>query len=115
MLCCAVFQTKGGEEDYLPITFFTNPLFEPFDNDTRTMCFTVNIIDDGVPELSEVFYLVAFVDAPVPVQVSPNISDILILDDDGKCWFLLGWHLHNKLMHPSAFLSLEGLWFHINV
>lgn len=76
------FQHLGGEEDYLPITFFTNPLFQPFDNNNRTMCFSVNIIDDSLSEPDEEFYLSLFVNAPIPVLITPNISVITIIDDD---------------------------------
>ena len=59
----------------------------PFTSDpsTHRQCFEVNIIDDEALEDTERFSLdLGLARGNIPVIVSPDISEVEILDDDGK-------------------------------
>ena len=74
-----------GTLDYVEITSSTNPLV-PFTSDpsTHRQCFKVDIIDDEALEDTEMFSLnLDLAGGNIPVTVSPDISEVEILDDDG--------------------------------
>ena len=59
----------------------------PFTSDpsTHRQCFNVTIIDDLVLEDTEIFSLILIPgDSNVPVTISPDESDVDIIDNDGE-------------------------------
>ncbi len=60
------------------------PIDNPFNNDTRSICFDLTITDDDVLEFTESFLLSVFVLDSLPVQIVPNVSTITILDNESK-------------------------------
>ncbi len=71
-------------KDYEEIDLFNPPIDNPFNNDTRYICFDITITDDDVLELTESFLLSVFVLDSLPVQIVPNVSTITILDNESK-------------------------------
>ncbi len=71
------------ENDYLLIS----STFGLFDNITRSLNFTVLIIDDDISEPPEDFFLTILGDEYL--QIVPNISIITIMDNPSK---LVIWH-----------------------
>ena len=72
--------------DYGEITSFNNPLVAfTSDPSTHRQCFNVSITNDEVLEDMESFFLrLALVDgSTIPVNISPNMSNVDITDDDG--------------------------------
>ncbi len=80
----SLFIPIAGENDYVPITVFSSPLVEPFDENIRKMSFTVTIIDDDVFELTEMFSIMVSPEIAGTVEITPNVGRITILDNDGK-------------------------------
>ena len=74
-----------GTLDYVEFTSSNNPLMAfTSDPSTHRQCFEVNIIDDEVLENTERFSLsLGLAQGNIPVIVSPDISEVEILDDDG--------------------------------
>lgn len=60
------------------------PLSVVFDDATRFTCFNITITDDDVYEQTETFILTLSTTESLPVQITPNVSVIAILDNDGK-------------------------------
>ena len=62
-----------------PLVAFTS------DPSTHRQCFDVNITTDGVLEDTESFFLSLTLaeGSTVPVNISPNTSNVDIIDDDG--------------------------------
>ena len=55
------------------------------DPSTHRQCFNVSITDDGILEDTERFNLrLTLADFNVPVIVSPDVSEVEIIDDDSK-------------------------------
>ena len=77
---------NSDADDYIEITSSNNPLV-PFTSDpsTHRQCFNVTIIDDGALEDTERFSLSLSLDGEftVPVFVSPDVSEVEIIDNDG--------------------------------
>ena len=75
--------------DYIELTSSNNPLV-PFTSDpsTHRQCFNVTIIDDGALEDIENFLLSLTLseDSTIPVDISPSISEVNIIDNDGMAW-----------------------------
>ena len=72
--------------DYAEITSSNNPLVAfTSDPSTHRQCFNVNITDDKALEDTERFSLSLdlVAGANIPVVVSPDISEVNILDNDG--------------------------------
>ena len=58
---------------------------EPFNNVTRLQCFNVTIYDDTLVEDTEIFSVgVTLADDTLPVMISPKVSTVEIVDNDGK-------------------------------
>ena len=81
------FPSCSDGADYDEITASNNPLV-PFTSDpsTHRQCFNVTIIDDGALEDTENFFLsLSLIEgSSIPVIVSPDISEVEIIDGDGK-------------------------------
>ena len=77
----------SGPSDYLEFTSSNNPLVAfTSDPSTHRQCFNVNITDDLILEDTERFSLrLSLADgATVPVEVIPDLSEVVIQDEDGK-------------------------------
>lgn len=65
----------------------------PFTSDpsTHKQCFNITVIDDDALEDIEDFFLGLFLaeNSSVPVVVDPPISEVEIVDEDGKQFTLL--------------------------
>ena len=74
-----------GTLDYIEFTSSNNPLVAfTSDPSTHRQCLDVNIIDDQGLEDAERFSLsLGLAGGNIPVIVSPDISEVEILDDDG--------------------------------
>ena len=72
--------------DYVEFTSSNNPLVAfTSDPSTHRQCFEVNITDDDALEDTERFRLtLTLAEANIDVVVSPNISQVEIIDDDCK-------------------------------
>lgn len=62
----------SGIHDYVEINFANSPLFDPFNEVTRMMSFSVTIIDDPLFELPEQFSLRLTANSSVDVQIVPT-------------------------------------------
>ena len=84
-----VYSLAGGS-DYTEIIAENLNVFLTFDNDNRRQSFNVAILDDTLFELdAEDFTLELRFDPfallrPSNVILSPNVSTVEIIDDDGK-------------------------------
>ena len=84
-----VYSLAGGS-DYVEINAYNLDVFLTFDNDNRRQSFSVVILDDSLLELVvEDFTLELRFDPfallrPSDVILRPNISTVVILDDDCK-------------------------------
>ena len=78
----------AGGLDYEELSALNADIFLSFDDDNRRLMFPVTIIDDDQFESVEEFNLELRFDlfggTPSGVILSPNVSNIRILDDDGK-------------------------------
>ena len=85
----------AGGSDYEELSAVFGDVFLPFDDDNRRLMFPVTIIDDDLFESVEEFNLELRFDlfggqtAPSGVILSPNVSNVRILDDDGNRLWLL--------------------------
>ena len=73
--------------DYDEFTSSNNPLVSfTSDPSTQRQCFDVNITDDEALEDTERFSLTLTLadGSNVPVLVNPDVSEVEIVDDDGK-------------------------------
>ena len=65
-----------------------------FSDGNTTVCYTITIKDDNVIEPQEVFY-VSLTSIPGPIEnlvtINPNVSSVLIIDNDGKNFHLKQW------------------------
>ena len=89
------FHLTAGGLDYVELSALNADVFLPFDDDNRRLMFPVTITDDDLFECVEEFYLELRFDilggmtAPSGVILSPNVSNVRILDDDGnRLWML---------------------------
>ena len=82
---CINFYTDTS--DYVELNSSNNPLV-PFTSDpsTHRQCFDVTIINDDVLEDTEGFSLSLTLagDSSVPVVVRPDVSEVEIVDGDGR-------------------------------
>ena len=88
-----VFILIGGGSDYEELSAVFSDVFLPFDDDNRRLMFPVTIINDDLFESIEEFNLELRFDlfggTPSGVILSPNVSNVKILDDDGNRLWLL--------------------------
>ena len=59
-------------------------LFEFQPSNSTVACGSINITNDDTPENEELFIAILITDDSA-VILSPNMTTITILDDDGKC------------------------------
>ena len=95
-MCCNIkicFHLTAGRLDYEELSALYADVFLPFDDDNRRLMFPVIIIDDDLFESVEEFNLELRFDlfggTPSRVILSPNVSNVRILDDDGNRLWLL--------------------------
>ncbi len=55
-----------------------------FGQNNRFDCFNITIFDDNLLEFTEEFTVMAQVDPGTPVEILPNTTTIIIMDNDGK-------------------------------
>ena len=70
--------------DYGTLTNFT---VGPFNNDVRQLSFNVSIVNDDIPEDTEMFGASLTLDPAMShycVTVSPGIATVTVQDDEGK-------------------------------
>ena len=87
------FHLTAGGSDYEELSVLNADVFFPFDDDNRRLMFPVTIIDDNLLESVEEFNLELRYDifggTLSRVILSPNVSNVRILDDDGNRLWLL--------------------------
>ena len=89
------FHLTAGGLDFEELSALNADVFLPFDDDNRRLMFPVTIIGDSMFEFVEEFNLELRFDlfggqtAPSGVILSPNVSNVRILDDDGNRLWLL--------------------------
>ena len=66
--------------DYVSEAF----LFEFHPSNSTMACGSINITDDDTPENEEEFFIAVLTTGDSAVILSPNMTTITILDDDGK-------------------------------
>ena len=79
--------SASDPSDYVEFTSSNNPLVSfTSDPSTHRQCFDVNITDDEALEDTERFSLTLTLadGSNVPVLVNPDVSEVEIVDDDGK-------------------------------
>ena len=80
-------QTSVAPGDY---DAFTNFRLGPFNNDVRQLSFNVSIVNNNIPEETEMFNVILTLDLADQarlgngVTVSPDVATVTIQDDDGK-------------------------------
>ena len=66
--------------DYVPEAF----LFEFHPSNSTMACGTINITDNDTPENEEEFFIAILTTSDSAVILSPNMTTINVLDDDGN-------------------------------
>ena len=81
---CTHFHPFVAPSDYVALTNFR---LGPFSNDVRELSYNVSIVNDSIPEDSEMFRATLTLegaDQAELVTVSPDEADVTIQDNDGR-------------------------------
>ena len=81
---CTHFHPFVDPSDYVALTNFR---LGPFSNDVRQLSFNVSIVNDSIPEDSEMFRATLTLegaDQAELVTVSPDVATVTIQDNDGR-------------------------------